>query len=161
MTRDEELYPDAGSFKPERFMKDGALNKEIRDPRNIVFGFGRRRVFFRYTISSLKTDFFSSSPTLEYVQAATWLSASSGCQLQRSWQHLRLLNPTRLCCLKTESTLLPTKVYCELFLVLSLVCQYLCERQYRHTVPFKCNIKPRSRMSLDMIKSLQSRDFGN
>jgi hypothetical protein len=46
MTRDEEVYPDAGSFKPERFIKNGALNKEIRDPRNIIFGFGRRSVLF-------------------------------------------------------------------------------------------------------------------
>jgi hypothetical protein len=42
MTRDEEVYPDPESFKPERFIKDGALNKEVRDPRDIVFGFGRR-----------------------------------------------------------------------------------------------------------------------
>ena len=47
MTRDEEIYPDPESFKPERFIKSGALNKEIRDPRDIVFGFGRRCVFHR------------------------------------------------------------------------------------------------------------------
>jgi cytochrome P450 len=47
MTRDEEVYPDAEFFKPERFFKDGTLNKEIRDPRDIVFGFGRRCVFSR------------------------------------------------------------------------------------------------------------------
>jgi cytochrome P450 len=48
MTRDEEVYPDPESFKPERFMKDGALNKEIRDPRDIVFGFGRRYVLYEF-----------------------------------------------------------------------------------------------------------------
>ena len=48
MTRDEEVYPDAESFKPERFLKNGTLNKEIRDPRDIVFGFGRWYVFFRF-----------------------------------------------------------------------------------------------------------------
>jgi cytochrome P450 len=47
MTRDEEVYPDPESFKPERFLKNGTLNKEIRDPRDIVFGFGRRYVFSR------------------------------------------------------------------------------------------------------------------
>jgi cytochrome P450 len=50
MTRDEEIYPDAESFKPERFLKNGTLNKEIRDPRDIVFGFGRRYIFFRFHI---------------------------------------------------------------------------------------------------------------
>jgi hypothetical protein len=44
MTRDEKVYPDAESFKPERFIKDGTLDKEARDPRDIVFGFGRRCV---------------------------------------------------------------------------------------------------------------------
>ena len=48
MTRDEEVYPDAESFKPERFIKNGILNKEIRDPRDIVFGFGRRYVLLRF-----------------------------------------------------------------------------------------------------------------
>jgi cytochrome P450 len=53
MTRDEEVYPNAESFKPERFIKDGALNKKIKDPRDIVFGFGRRCIFFAYCLSRL------------------------------------------------------------------------------------------------------------
>lgn len=44
--RDETLYPDAHSFKPERwFNTDASVNQEIekrRDPRTYVFGFGRR-----------------------------------------------------------------------------------------------------------------------
>jgi cytochrome P450 len=47
MTRDEEVYPNADSFKPERFINNCIINKEIRDPRDIVFGFGRRYVFSR------------------------------------------------------------------------------------------------------------------
>ena len=39
-----------------------------------------------------------------------------------------------------------------------LICLW-CKRQHRHTVPFKCNIKPRSKMSLDLIKSLQQLDL--
>jgi cytochrome P450 len=50
MTHDEEVYPDAKAFKPERFIKNGTLNKEVRDPRDIVFGFGRRCVFFKLHI---------------------------------------------------------------------------------------------------------------
>lgn len=44
MMRDEALYPDAHAFKPERFMEpaDDTTTKR-RDPRNFVFGFGRRR----------------------------------------------------------------------------------------------------------------------
>ncbi|KAF8510933.1 cytochrome P450 [Hysterangium stoloniferum] len=37
MTRDEAMYTDPEVFKPERF-----LDKDCTDPREIVFGFGRR-----------------------------------------------------------------------------------------------------------------------
>jgi cytochrome P450 len=50
MTRDEEVYQDADSFRPERFLKDdGALNDDTMD---YAFGFGRRYVAF--TLDSYK-----------------------------------------------------------------------------------------------------------
>ena len=75
MIRDEEAYPDAESFKPERFIKNGALNKEIRDPRQFVFGLGRR-----YDVHSIviRDWFYVSSDVLESVLVASWLSAPSG-----------------------------------------------------------------------------------
>ncbi|KAL1673532.1 cytochrome P450 [Schizophyllum commune] len=43
MTRDETTYPDPDTFKPERFLTaDGALDPTVRNPCDIVFGFGRR-----------------------------------------------------------------------------------------------------------------------
>ncbi|KAI0826666.1 cytochrome P450 [Trametes gibbosa] len=45
MTRDEAVYPNADVFDPERYLEedlDQATAKK-RDPRNYVFGFGRRR----------------------------------------------------------------------------------------------------------------------
>lgn len=45
MVRDESLYPDAHSFKPERFLEEiDAATERRRDPRAYVFGFGRRCV---------------------------------------------------------------------------------------------------------------------
>ncbi|KDQ53894.1 hypothetical protein JAAARDRAFT_197004 [Jaapia argillacea MUCL 33604] len=40
--RDPMAYPEPEKFKPERFLKDGKLNPEVRDPNVAVFGFGRR-----------------------------------------------------------------------------------------------------------------------
>ncbi|KAI0076591.1 cytochrome P450 [Panus rudis PR-1116 ss-1] len=39
---DEAVYPEPYKFNPDRFMKDGQLNSDVRDPRVAVFGFGRR-----------------------------------------------------------------------------------------------------------------------
>lgn len=48
MLRNEELYPEPDRFRPERYFElaDEATIKR-RDPRNHIFGFGRR-----YVISS-------------------------------------------------------------------------------------------------------------
>ncbi|KAI8969795.1 cytochrome P450 [Trametes punicea] len=42
MARDEKAYPNPTEFRPERFLKDGALDPSIRDPQKYAFGFGRR-----------------------------------------------------------------------------------------------------------------------
>ncbi|KAJ7142235.1 cytochrome P450 [Mycena epipterygia] len=39
--KDEDMYPDSSTFKPERFLRDGKLNPDVRDPQ-AAFGFGRR-----------------------------------------------------------------------------------------------------------------------
>lgn len=42
---DEKLYPNPDEFKPERFMEDAdEETMRKRDPKNYVFGFGRRFV---------------------------------------------------------------------------------------------------------------------
>lgn len=38
----EEDYPDPSTFNPDRFIKDGKINPDVRDPTTITFGFGRR-----------------------------------------------------------------------------------------------------------------------
>ncbi|EIW62160.1 cytochrome P450 [Trametes versicolor FP-101664 SS1] len=44
MTRNPDVFPDPESFNPERYMEEmDAATATARDPRNFVFGFGRRR----------------------------------------------------------------------------------------------------------------------
>ena len=46
MLHDENLYPDPDSFKPERYLEKATPEMEKRrNPKNVVFGFGRRQVF--------------------------------------------------------------------------------------------------------------------
>ncbi|KAF9531309.1 cytochrome P450 [Crepidotus variabilis] len=41
MLHDENEYPESLAFNPERFLKNGSLDPEVRDP-TVAFGFGRR-----------------------------------------------------------------------------------------------------------------------
>jgi cytochrome P450 len=36
------LYPDAHAFKPDRFLKDGQIDPDVKDPEELIFGCGRR-----------------------------------------------------------------------------------------------------------------------
>ncbi|KAJ3483939.1 hypothetical protein NLI96_g5970 [Meripilus lineatus] len=42
MLRDPEIYPAPETFNPDRFLKNGTIDKTIRNPLSIAFGFGRR-----------------------------------------------------------------------------------------------------------------------
>lgn len=42
---DSEEYPEPERFNPVRFIKDGRLNRSVRDPSTLAFGFGRRCVY--------------------------------------------------------------------------------------------------------------------
>ncbi|KAF5341790.1 hypothetical protein D9611_001158 [Ephemerocybe angulata] len=42
MLRNEDDYEDPTTYNPDRFLKDGQINPDIRDPYTVAFGFGRR-----------------------------------------------------------------------------------------------------------------------
>ncbi|KAG6819405.1 hypothetical protein H0H93_012135 [Arthromyces matolae] len=42
MLHDESVYPQPFEFNPDRFMKDGKLDPDAKDPMHAAFGFGRR-----------------------------------------------------------------------------------------------------------------------
>jgi len=39
---DETVYPTPHRYDPERFSKDGKLDRSVKDPEDRVFGTGRR-----------------------------------------------------------------------------------------------------------------------
>ena len=51
MLNDERDYPEPLEFKPERFLKNGKLDSSVRDPMDIIFGFGRRWALLFLSIS--------------------------------------------------------------------------------------------------------------
>ena len=42
------MFKDPMVFRPERYLKDGKLNPDVRDPDCAAFGFGRRSVNTTY-----------------------------------------------------------------------------------------------------------------
>lgn len=48
MTRDEDMYPEPNVFRPDRFAHQDNATAEVTDPKNTVFGFGRRYVLAFY-----------------------------------------------------------------------------------------------------------------
>lgn len=61
MLRDPEDYPDPENFNPDRFIKDGRIDPDVRDPGTIAFGFGRRydSLFMHLNPSSIWTIAFA------------------------------------------------------------------------------------------------------
>lgn len=54
MTRDEAVFPNPEEFNPERYLEEDLdeVTAKARDPRNYVFGFGRRRCPGQWMIDS-------------------------------------------------------------------------------------------------------------
>ena len=48
LCHDPKEFPEPDLLIPERFLKNGKFNVPGRDPLKLNFGFGRRRVYFRY-----------------------------------------------------------------------------------------------------------------
>jgi cytochrome P450 len=42
MTRDERMYPEPELFNPDRFMIQDMTEANLMDPKDFIFGFGRR-----------------------------------------------------------------------------------------------------------------------
>lgn len=38
----ESVYPNPDTFNPYRFLKDGQIDPDVKDPERLIFGFGRR-----------------------------------------------------------------------------------------------------------------------
>ena len=57
---DPNVFDNPREFQPERYLKDGKLNPDMRDPDCAAFGFGRRSVNTTYSPYTLIKKFFPS-----------------------------------------------------------------------------------------------------
>ncbi|KAF9446841.1 cytochrome P450, partial [Macrolepiota fuliginosa MF-IS2] len=83
MLHDPEVFDEPMRFMPERYLKNGQLNTEVRDPLDFAFGFGRRICAGRHiadaslfiTITSVLTV-FDIKPPLDGEGRLTELKAN-------------------------------------------------------------------------------------
>ena len=61
---DRKAFNNPQEFQPERFLKDGKLNPDVRDPECAAFGFGRRSVNAIYDSPSYYALITNSSTSI-------------------------------------------------------------------------------------------------
>ncbi|KAG6846974.1 hypothetical protein H0H93_010785 [Arthromyces matolae] len=111
MLHDETVYPQPFEFNPERFLKDGKLDPDVKDPDHAAFGFGRRICPGRHmafsaiwiTIASILATFDINKardadgniiePLEKYSSAIVCIPAPYKCDIKpRSKQAVALIN---------------------------------------------------------------------
>jgi hypothetical protein len=66
MLHNETDFPEPESFNPDRFLKDGKLNPDVRSPESTAFGFGPR-----YVTLGFLSEAPAEKPELESVLGGT------------------------------------------------------------------------------------------
>lgn len=78
MLRDPEDYPEPDLFIPNRFMGMSPEDAERTDPRNYIFGHGRRRVSPSFQISWMSINFaYRICPGRRFADISIWLAIAS------------------------------------------------------------------------------------
>lgn len=80
MLHDPEDYPDPDSFSPDRFLRDGQIDPNVRDPSEVAFGFGRRcacRIWFWREIALNRLSHCSICPGRHFAKDAIFLLFAS------------------------------------------------------------------------------------
>jgi hypothetical protein len=73
----QEVYPNPETFNPERFLKDGSLDKSVCDPTNFIFRF-RWRYLFCFVITTYRFwQSWRSCPGRYIALVSNWTAAAS------------------------------------------------------------------------------------
>lgn len=79
MTRDPTLFPNPEAFIPERYLEDvDEATARLRDPRNYIFGFGRRCAIIGFIVLAseltLLCPYCRRCTGIHLVESYLWLT---------------------------------------------------------------------------------------
>ena len=78
MLHNPEEYPQPDVFNPDRFIKDGSLNPDVRDPTTLAFGFGRRcDVLPHLRLIASTEPYISACPGRALAQTSAFLAIAT------------------------------------------------------------------------------------
>ena len=81
MTQDPAVYPEPAHFDPDRYLRMSAEEAEHTDPRDVIFGFGRRLVLSpqhnHQCTHAVTTTVYSVCPGQFFADATLWLAAAN------------------------------------------------------------------------------------
>ena len=141
MTRDEQMYPEPELFNPERFMNENLTEADPVDPKDFIFGFGRRQVVMMCPFHAPGPFITRECPGKVFADANVWLVSACiifafQAPVSRNEIGEKAVPPAKFTagfvrCVRGISLIVPT-------------CACVLIESRRHPVPFSCDIKPRS-----------------
>ena len=149
MLHNKDEYPDPFAFKPERFLKDGKLNPNIRDPALMAFGFGRRWQMNSHYFRGYETD---QSKNVDYALVIILPFRLFG------WLQLAFWPPSiflKLWIRMVEWLSLILNIRRASFGEFKPQSVKMQSDEWRnsHPFPFGCSIKPRSPIAEELIRA--------
>ena len=150
MLHNEDEYPDPFAFKPERFLKDGKLNPNIRDPALMAFGFGRRwqheQSLFPRIWDWWSKQKYRLCPGYHIAFSTFWLTAAT---ILATFNLSKAVD-------KDGRVIEPSGEYSTgmvRWVKPQSVKMQSDESWNSHPLPFDCSIKPRSPITEELIRS--------
>jgi len=153
MLRNEKVYPDPHAFRPERYLDPVTPELERkRNPKNYVFGFGRRSVFrFFFSVTSQEvvlTLYDRKCPGMNLVDSSVWLLIASllaTLDISKAVdEHGKIIEPV----VQFENPIFRYVISSFESLPDSIVECF----SFRMPNKFKCDIRPRSPKALSLIQ---------